>query len=104
MSDLAHPTRLSRFELLGAGHSIAEFNPHAFLYWPASRLAVVPIQRGAVALRVTDATVGQAGRLTPESGQLVRALVIGTTLWTVSTDGLSVADLTTLTAEGWLPF
>lgn len=102
VSDPAKPSRLSRFEALGAGHSIAEFNPHAFLYWQG--LAVVPIQRGAVALRVTDATVARAGQLTPRSGQLVRALVTGTTLWTLSTDGLTAADLGTLTAQAWIPF
>jgi uncharacterized secreted protein with C-terminal beta-propeller domain len=104
VSDPAQPTRLSRFELLGAGHSIAEFNPHAFLYWPASRLAVVPIRTGAVALRVSDAAVARAGSLQPQSGQLVRALVVGTTLWTVSTDGLTAADLTSLATEAWIAF
>jgi len=104
VSDPAKPTRLSRFELLGAGHSIAEFDPHAFLYWPASRLAVVPIRQGAVALRVTDRTVDRAGQLTPRSGRLTRSLVVGTTLWTVCTDGLAAADLTSLTNEFWLSF
>jgi uncharacterized secreted protein with C-terminal beta-propeller domain len=104
VSDPTRPTRLSRFELLGAGHSIAEFDPHAFLYWPASRLAVVPIRQGAVALRVTDRTVDRAGQLTPKSGQLTRSLVVGTTLWTVCTDGLAAADLTSLTPQFWLAF
>jgi hypothetical protein len=104
VSDPTRPTRLSRFELLGAGHSIAEFDPHAFLYWPASRLAVVPIQQGAVALRVTDRTVDRAGQLSPKSGRLTRSLVVGTTLWTVSTDGLTAADLTSLTPQVWISF
>ena len=39
----ASPQRLSTFALSGA-NSAAEFDPHAFLYWPASRLVVVPIQ------------------------------------------------------------
>jgi uncharacterized secreted protein with C-terminal beta-propeller domain len=102
VSDPARPSRLSRYEALGAGHSIAEFNPHAFLYWQG--LAVVPIQRGAVALRVTDTTVARAGQLAPRSGQLVRALVVGTTVWTLSTDGLTAADLGTLATQTWIPF
>ena len=102
--DPGRPARLARFELLGAGHSIAEFNPHAFLYWPASRLAVVPIQRGAVALRVTDVAVAQAGQLTPRSGQLTRSLVVGATLWTLSTEGLAASDLTSLDAQLWIGF
>ena len=39
----ASPQRLATFALSGA-NSAAEFDPHAFLYWPASRLVVVPIQ------------------------------------------------------------
>jgi hypothetical protein len=43
VSDLAAPVRLGTFDLQ-YGHSEAEFDPHAFLYWPASRLLVVPVQ------------------------------------------------------------
>jgi uncharacterized secreted protein with C-terminal beta-propeller domain len=102
--DPGRPARLARFELLGAGHSIAEFNPHAFLYWPASRLAVVPIQGGAVALRVTDVAVARAGQLAPRSGELTRSLVVGTTLWTLSTEGLAASDLTSLDGQLWIGF
>jgi hypothetical protein len=43
VSDLSTPTRLAAFNL-PFGHSEAEFDPHAFLYWQASRLLVVPVQ------------------------------------------------------------
>ena len=43
VSDLAAPTRLATFALTGAV-SEAEFDPHAFLYWPGSHLVVVPLQ------------------------------------------------------------
>ena len=43
VSDLAAPTRLATFALAGAISS-AEFDPHAFLYWPGSHLMVVPLQ------------------------------------------------------------
>ena len=43
VADPASPQRLATFALSGA-QSAAEFDPHAFLYWPASRLVVVPIQ------------------------------------------------------------
>src|SRR5712672_2208466 len=43
VSDLAAPTRLATFALAGAISS-AEFDPHAFLYWPGSHLVVVPLQ------------------------------------------------------------
>jgi hypothetical protein len=35
--------RLATYDLQ-FGHSEAEFDPHAFLYWPAARLLVVPVQ------------------------------------------------------------
>ena len=43
VSDLAAPTRLATFALTAAV-SDAEFDPHAFLYWPGSHLVVVPVQ------------------------------------------------------------
>jgi hypothetical protein len=43
VSDLAAPARLATYELQ-LGHSPAEFDPHAFLYWPATRLLVIPVQ------------------------------------------------------------
>jgi hypothetical protein len=43
ISDLAAPVLLAVCHLQ-FGHSEAEFDPHAFLYWPASRLLVIPVQ------------------------------------------------------------
>jgi hypothetical protein len=43
VSDLATPMRLATFAL-AAAVSDAEFDPHAFLYWPGSHLVVVPVQ------------------------------------------------------------
>jgi hypothetical protein len=43
VSDLAAPVRLATYHLQ-FGHSEAEFDPHAFLYWPATRLLVIPVQ------------------------------------------------------------
>jgi hypothetical protein len=50
VSDLASPQLLSTFAL-SRTHSAAEFNPHAFLYWPATHLVVVPIQMATRAPR-----------------------------------------------------
>jgi hypothetical protein len=43
VSDLAAPVRLATYDVQ-FGHSEAEFDPHAFLYWPATRLLVIPVQ------------------------------------------------------------
>jgi hypothetical protein len=42
--DIASPARLATYTLNGS-HSQAEFDPHAFLYWPASGLLVIPLQQ-----------------------------------------------------------
>ncbi len=104
VADPAKPARLARYELLGSGHSTAEFDPHAFLYWPATGLMVVPVRGGALALKVADRTLQKAGELTPRGGALLRSLVIGTTLWTVTTTGLAAADLGSLAPQAWLPY
>jgi len=43
VADPDQPTRLARYTLTGA-QSEAEFDPHAFLYWPNDGLLVVPLQ------------------------------------------------------------
>ncbi|WP_176732029.1 beta-propeller domain-containing protein [Micromonospora rhizosphaerae] len=42
VTDPAKPTRIAQYHVR-QGHSEAEFDPHAFLYWPAERLVVVPL-------------------------------------------------------------
>jgi hypothetical protein len=103
--DPARPSLLARYQLPGSGHSTAEFDPHAFLYWAQTGLVVVPIQGGAVALKAGDRTLQEAGRLAAPQGQpLLRALVVGTTLWSVTTTGLAAADLSSLAPQAWLAF
>jgi hypothetical protein len=41
-SDLTNPTRLDAYQIAGGG-STAEYDPHAFLYWPNDRLLVIPL-------------------------------------------------------------
>jgi Beta propeller domain len=104
VSDPTRPSRLDRYQLLGSGHSTVEMDPHGFLYWPATGLVVVPIQQDAVALRVAGARLQEAGRLDHPQGQVLRALVIGTSLWTLSTAGLAANDLTSLAPQAWVGF
>jgi hypothetical protein len=48
VGDLTSPSRLASYTLSGT-HSEAEFDPHAFLYWPATGLLVIPLQSYATA-------------------------------------------------------
>jgi uncharacterized secreted protein with C-terminal beta-propeller domain len=121
VTDLASPTRLGQHHV-ESGSSEAEFDPHAFLYWPDQRLLVIPLSTydyegtdpprfGALLLRVEQAGFTEIGTVThptqdPWDGrhQIRRSLVIGDTLWTVSDLGIQASALATLTPIAWLPY
>ena len=106
VSDPAAPSRLATYALAGV-RSAVEFDPHAFLYWPASGLVVVPLgNSGDLVLRINGSGFTKVGLLTqPGAGYatMERSLVIGQTLWTLSTTGLMASDLTTLHQEALIP-
>jgi hypothetical protein len=120
VSDLAKPSRLATYALASSA-SAAGLDPHAFLYWPADHLVVVPIQEygtgdtqapqsGALVLRISGTNLTRAGFISPPQSSgyggspIERSLVIGPTLWTISPDGVLASDLTTLRQQAWLPF
>lgn len=115
VADLDAPALRSRHGF-PAGWSSAEHDPHALLWWPASRLAVVPLWQhregsdaftGAVALRVeADGVLTEVGRLEhphPAHG-IVRSVVLGDALLTVSEAGVMTNALDTLEERAWLPY
>jgi uncharacterized secreted protein with C-terminal beta-propeller domain len=119
VSDLSHPRRLDR---VVREHTPGEdtLDPHAFLYWPATKTAVVPIhswdstQSGAVlVLHVgTDSlrTIGLIRNPAVNSSELgyntgiERTMMIGESIWTMSSSGLAVSNASTLTRQAWIPF
>ncbi len=119
VSDLSAPARVATVAISG-GQSAAEFDPHAFLYWPADGFVVVPLQTynasgspsGVLVLRATDSTLDQVGFISQPGnpggygyGEAIsRSLVIGQTLWTISDAGLMANNLTDLSRVAWLPF
>ncbi|WP_238019576.1 beta-propeller domain-containing protein [Dactylosporangium sp. AC04546] len=106
--DPAKPTRLAQHQVPKSS-SEAEFDPHAFLYWPETGLLVVPLfqerEAGALVLTVGDKSVTPAGTIRHPGQYTVisRSLVIGGTLWTLSDAGLKANDAVTLAEQGWLP-
>jgi uncharacterized secreted protein with C-terminal beta-propeller domain len=132
VSDPAAPRRLQQAVLPGAS-SEAEWDHHAFLWWSAASLAVVPFQRyepvvidmvpgsaspgtpaplpdsGALGMRVTREGIAEAGRVThpvdpPYGNTMRRSLVVGDVLFTLSDGGLMASGLNDLRERAWLAF
>ncbi len=126
VSDLDQPTRLASYRLPGSNSS-AEFDPHAFLYWPPTGLLVVPLQsyverpvgptdtifgptQGALVLRVQGDHINRIGTISHPaapssfgySAPIQRSLIIGDTLWTVSDGGLMATDPASLDQLAWI--
>ncbi len=110
VSDPKHPTRLYR-ATLGQGWSVAESDHHAFLYWPATGLVVVPFGQQAVAMHVSrTAGITELGRIVHSQArqsqlpQIDRSLVVRNALLTVSSGGVASNGLARLASLGWAAF
>ena len=152
MRDPASPSGWRR-RGAGTSSSGAEWDHHAFLWWPDTGLVAVPVSAygrrtpfeglvgfgvdaGAATIAevgrvshppVTDPGVGRPIPIEPGAGggsepiaepvppiddlppftytpPIQRALVVGDTLWTLSSEGLAASDLTTLGGTTFLPF
>jgi hypothetical protein len=118
--DPAKPTRLAQFVAPDAS-SPAEYDPHAFLYWKPTGLLVVPLYsytqdkgpvQQVVALNVKEGSITKLGAVSHPAAdrnialpsQIVRSVVVGDTLWTISSAGLKASNLSTLADQAWLPY
>ncbi|GAA2574015.1 hypothetical protein GCM10010411_02170 [Actinomadura fulvescens] len=120
-------TQVSLFDVAGAPRRVdtfrlpqssaaAEFDPHAFLYWAKSGLTVIPVSRHttgggeALVLKVGPQGIDRSGTVRhPDAGsevpvQILRSLVVGDTLWTISSEGARATSAATLDDQGWLRF
>jgi len=109
VSDLKHPTQVVSYSL-GQGWSAAESDHHAFLYWPATNLVVVPFGQQAVALHVTQSGITELGRIVQTQAassslpEIERSLVVRKALLTVSDAGVAANALSDLSSLGWAAF
>ncbi|TDB92565.1 beta-propeller domain-containing protein [Actinomadura sp. 7K534] len=109
----AQPRRLDNHTRPGT-MSKAEFEPHAFLYWPDSGLTVVPERSRldgkaeALVLKVTASSISRLGTVRhppgDRNGGIDRSLIIGDTLWTFSDNGAKATNAATLKPSAWLPY
>ena len=105
----AHPNRITGYQV-GSEVSAVDFDPHAFLYWPATGLTVLPVTGPSgdqtLVLSVSANDIRKIGTIRPPVGALTtqRSILIGNTLWTITTAGAQANDATTLAKTAWLPF
>jgi hypothetical protein len=116
ISDLAHPARLQQARLGERwSHSAAEWDHHAFLWWPATKLAVLPVDSdgftGAAGFRVDRARgIAELGRVSHPSldhgwrPSIGRAVVVGPRLFTISDYGVKASGLESFAGAGWAAF
>jgi hypothetical protein len=129
VSDSANPSRLQHLTF-GQSWSSAEYDHHAFLYWPATQTAVLPVdtytvdatgnatyQSVAVVLHASPTGIAQLGTIDhgrisypgDPSGftypvAIYRSFVVGDVLYTVSESGVKANSLSTLAELGWAAF
>ena len=113
VSDLSAPKRLHAYSLGESTSSAAEHDHHAFLYWPATKLTVVPVSayrpedsfQGAIGFHVDrDKGFAELGRAEHEGGFITRSLVAHGKLLTVSDRGVLASTLDTLAPVSFAPF
>ena len=114
VSNPADPKRVAQ-RAIADSSSAAEYDHHAFLYWPKTKLAVIPLQLydfgddgavadsfvGAVGFRVERSGIVEVGRIAhPQDDyalwDIQRATVIGERLFTLSAAGMMASPLDTL--------
>ena len=120
VSDLSAPKRLHQYSFGDGASSEAEYDHHAFLYWPATKLSVVPLTEyrsngdqfyGAVGFEVDrDKGISEIARLQHEGGSnayqgtIKRSLVARGRLFTISDAGVLSSTLDTLAPVAFTPF
>ena len=123
VSDLDNPTRIAKLTLGKDTNSIAEYDHKAFLQW--GETVVVPITSynwddekdgfftGAVAIDTGDRDLSEITRLVHPDGDdwewgwnstILRSLVVGDSLYTLSNAGLMKSDLASFDTTHFLEF
>jgi hypothetical protein len=126
VSDAANPKLLAQDTVAGSSSS-AEFDHHAFLWWPKTGLAVMPVTIydyqsktdgsyeyqppfvGAIGFHVTRDAITEVGRISHPSDNdylwdVLRATVVGDRLFTTSAEGVLSSGLSDLSAGPFASF
>ena len=115
VSNPASPQRLAQYHLPNSS-SEAQFDPHAFLYWPQDGTLVIPVSTYKTNYEVSSLVLRVEGNQLRETGKIVepqsqnqyggarRTIVIGDQLWSVSSAGVQINARNGLAQQAWLPF
>jgi uncharacterized secreted protein with C-terminal beta-propeller domain len=131
VSDPTAPTLESRLRF-GSSSSVAENDPHAFLWWAPARIVVIPLERygdnevfdGVTVIRVSASgtlrTMGSVKHPVADDGNpqpqyrggsmpvaccpISRSLVVRDLLFTVSESGVMASTIEGLQEQAWMPF
>jgi uncharacterized secreted protein with C-terminal beta-propeller domain len=115
VSNPASPQRLAQYHLPDSS-SEAQFDPHAFLYWPQDGTLVVPVSQyktnyevASLVLKIEGNQMRESGKIVEPSGQNYgggarRTIVIGDQLWSISMAGVQINARNGLAQQAWLPF
>lgn len=117
VSDPSSPKLVTRSVVGANSYTSAEYDHHAFLYWPAAKLAVIPLNvydqnqqfNGAIGMHVEDKGISEVGRMQPPaqnggySPGIDRTIVIGDKLYAVSYAGVLVNTLD-LKSLAWVSY
>jgi len=125
VSDPADPQKIDQYTLSEGSNSQVEYDHHAFLYWEETGLAMVPVQQwwwdddsesvfmGAVGFRVGEDDLDEIRRINHPGGdrddwdwraQITRSIVIGDSVYTVSSKGIMKSELDSLEESAWMGF
>jgi hypothetical protein len=128
VSDPAAPKLLQRTTLGSGSSSEVQYDHHAFLFWPPTKLAVLPVQIysaqpgpqpqastaqpgfvGAIGYRVDRSGIAEVGRAVHDQTNgftppIRRSIVIGDRLFTISDGGVMASALATLARQSFVPF
>jgi len=118
--DVSNPSapRLAQKLTLPFASSTAQYDHHALLYWPATKLALLPVQSyyanaspfaGAIGYRLEASGITEIGRISPDAQPnwlpaVQRSLVIGNRVFTLSPTGVMASSLDTLTRQAFAAF
>lgn len=126
VSDPSDPRKIDQVTLSEGSNSAIEWDHHAFLYWQPTGLAMIPVQQywwteesesvffGAIGLEVGDdgeltevqqvAHPGSTEQDWDWRAQIMRSVVIGDAIYTISSKGIMKSELDGLDEIDWLGF